>query len=401
MRADPRFAGPRWRRNDTAVLYDPGINPMRMPELSLPPPSHQALLGEGAALGVWRVRAALHGRETGQASRGGQWYSARHALAADRNCNVLVLQRCERSAGIMLRFGDQVSDLGALAHPAIRVPTDSGVTPEGQPYLIFDAADGQPILRACSSRPLRERLQLVIDLCEALRYAHQQGWLLGEIDPGLLWVGKRGQLKLMGMGLLRMPDPADPFERGLSLASAPGFASPETLAGEPPSFASEVYGLGVLLGLLVDGCVSAAADASVDGRSPAATWPGLSAAQRFGLDALCAKAVAPQAARRYAGAEALAEDLRAWLAGETHSALPLTPMPATAGTSAIAYESSVPAWPPRAAAGRRSLWVGLVLAGVVLASVGAWASQQAWAPRLAASPAASELAAAATSDAAK
>jgi serine/threonine-protein kinase len=331
------------------------------------------LLREGAVLGVWRLRAALHGSE---ASQSGQWYSARHALAADRDCNVLVLPRCERSAGIMLRFGDQVSDLGALAHPVIKVPNDSGITPNGQPYLIFDATDGQPIVRACSALPLRERLQLVVELCEALRYAHQQGWLLGEIDPSLLWVGSDRKLKLMGMGLLRMPDPADPFERGLSLASAPGFASPETMAGEPPSFASEVYGLGVLLCLLVDGRVPSEQDA--DTLSPAASWPGLGALERFSLDALLRKAVAPQAARRYAGVEALAEDLRAWLAGEDHSALVLTPMPVTASSGAIAYESAVSTWPGPADAKRRSVWAGLALAAVTVLSAAAWQAHQAW-----------------------
>ncbi|MCV2368624.1 serine/threonine protein kinase [Roseateles oligotrophus] len=346
-----------------------------MPELTLPPPSPQALLREGAVLGVWRLRAALHGRE---ASQSGQWYGARHALAADRNCNVLVLPRCERSAGIMLRFGDQVSDLGALSHEVIKVPTDSGITSDGQPYLIFDATDGQPIVRACSTRPLRERLRLVVQLCEALRYAHQQGWLLGEIDPSFLWVGSDNQLKLMGMGLLRMPDPADPFERGLGLGSAAGFASPEALAGEPPSFASEVFGLGMLLCLLVDGRLPSEQSPDADSHSPAASWPGLTALERFSLDALLRKAVAPQAARRYTGVEALAEDLRSWLAGEDHSALVLTPMPVTASTGAIAYESTVAVWPPRPATSRRALWAGLALAGMAVLSMGAYFGPQVW-----------------------
>ncbi|WP_310389198.1 hypothetical protein [Roseateles sp.] len=349
-----------------------------MPELTLPPPSPQPLLREGAALGVWR----LHGCNALQGSPAGQWYSARHALAADRHCNVLVLPRCERSAGIMLRFGDQVSDLGSLAHPAIKVPNDSGVTPGGQPYLIFDGSDGQPILRACASLALRERLRLVVQLCEALRYAHQQGWLLGEIDPSLLWVNREQQLSLMGMGLLRIPDPSDPFERGLSLASAPGFASPEALAGAPPSFAGEVYGLGVLLCLLVDGRLPNQFDGAADEHSPAASWPGLTALERFSLDALCAKAVAPQTARRYAGVEVLAEDLRAWLAGEEHSALALTPMPllrqASAGAEAMTYESKLPAWPPRPSSGRRAWWAGVALAGLLLLSLGAWLRPQIW-----------------------
>ncbi len=364
--------------NDIDLLYDPGSKPMRMPELTLPPPSPPALLREGAALGVWRLHMALQGHETAQA---GQWYRGGHALAADRHCIILVLPRCDDSADIMLRFGDQVGDLGALSHPVIKVPCDSGITADGRPYLVFDACDGQAIERACQNLPLRERMQLIVDLCEALRYAHQQGWLLGEIDPSLLWVGKNRQLKLMGLGLLRIPDPAEPFERGLTLASAPGFASPEALAGKAPSFASEVFGLGVLACLLVDGRLPSEPLGDGNTLLPAASWPGLSALERFSLDALLRKAVAAQAGRRYAGAEALAEDLRSWLDGEAHSALVLTPMPllpAPAPNAAIAYESSVPAWPPQQKLRRRALWLGLVLAGMAVVPMWLWFGPQAW-----------------------
>ncbi|MFY7864862.1 hypothetical protein [Roseateles sp.] len=347
-----------------------------MPELALPPPASQALLREGAALGVWRLCAALHGRE---ATPNGQWYSAKHALAADQRCNVLVLPRSERAAGIMLRFGDLAGELGHLMHPVIKVPTDSGVTNDGQPYMIFGAAEGQPIVRACTSLPLRERLQLIVSLCDALRYAHQQGWLLAEIDPALLWVSTDRTLSLMGMGLLPMPDPADPFERGQGLGSAPGFASPEALAGDPPSLVSEVYGVGALMCLLIDGRLPSQFGADPEAASPAASWPGLSAVERFSLDALCAKAVAPRADRRHAGVEALAEDLRAWLAGENHSALALTPMPST--STAMAQESELPVWPPKVHPVKRLAQTVMLVLGFAGLTSGAWFGVQAWQQR--------------------
>ncbi len=360
---------------------------MRMPELALPPPASQALLREGAALGVWRLCAALHGRE---ATPSGQWYSAKHALAADQRCNVLVLPRSERSAGIMLRFGDLVGEMGLLQHPVIQVPTDSGVTNDGQPYIIFGAAEGQPIVRACTSLPLRERLQLIVQLCDALQHAHQQGWLLAEIDPAMLWVSQDRKLSLMAMGLLPMPDPADPFERGQSLGSAPGFTSPETLAGEPPSLVSEVYGVGALMCLLVDGRTPSQFGADPEAASPASSWPGLSAVERFSLDALCAKAVAPRASRRHAGVEALAEDLRAWLAGENHSALALTPMPAPAAASALARESEVATWPPQSSPIKKAARAALLLAGLAGLSWGAWQGLHHWQPSQASSSASSD-----------
>lgn len=292
-----------------------------MPGLTLPPPAALSLLSAGEALGVWRVSQALHTGDTGQ------WYQARHALAADQTSAVLVLHRSERAAGVMLRFADQAGDLGQLSHPAIVVPTDSGITATGQPYLILDWAEGEPMLRACEALGLRERLELLVQLCEALRCAHQQGWLLAEVDPSMLWVGEDLKLKLMGLGLIRMPDPTDPFERGTGMGALPGYLAPERQEGEPPSLASEVYGLGALLTVLVSGRLPSDLGDGFEDASLAAVWPELTAVERLSLDALLHKAAAPLVAQRHLSAEALADDLRAWLAGQSHSALALTPMP--------------------------------------------------------------------------
>lgn len=356
---------------------------MRMPGLALPPPAAQPLLGAGEALGVWRVSAALH------ASESGQWYNARHALALDRASAVLVLPRSERAAGVMLRFADQAGELGRLDHAAIAVPTDSGITAAGQPYLTLDWIEGEPLLQACEALQLRERLQLLVQLCEALRYAHQQGWLLAELDPAMLWVGPGQQLTLMGLGLLRMPDPADPFERGTGFGALPGYQAPERAGGEPPSLASEVYGLGVLLSLLVGGRLPD--EVGAEQIVAAQAWPGLSVVEALSLDALLHKAAAPLAAQRHVSAEALADDLRAWLAGQNHSALNLTPMPGEAppldiDIDALAADTQ-PArltpwrvsWPQR----RRS-WRWLVGAGLALATlaVGGWAGRQVYGPQV-------------------
>ena len=116
---------------------------------------------------------------------------------------------------------------------------------------------------------LRERLELMVDLCEALRVAHQHSWLLAEVDPAMVWRTASGELRLMGLGLARIPDPTDPFDRGQSLGSSPEFVAPNARAGAPPSLASEVYGLGALLRTLVCGWE----DSPVDSPHGAAAWP--------------------------------------------------------------------------------------------------------------------------------
>lgn len=298
---------------------------MRMPELALPPPAAAHLLREGEVLGVWRLRSALH------ASEGGQWYRARHALAAEQFGAVLVLNHSERAADVMLRFADQVGDLGRLSHAAIAVPTDSGVTAGGLPYLIIEGTDSlccKPILAACATLGLRARLQWLVQVCEALRYAHQQSWLLGEIDPAMLWIDTVDHRPLlMGVGLVRMPDPSDPFDRGVSLGASAGYQAPELLAGAPPSLATEVFGLGALLNVMVEGRLPRmdAVDLGLEfddfnlagpalGAELGALWPALNQAELQGLQALLRPCSALDVADRYVSAEALADELRDWLA---------------------------------------------------------------------------------------
>lgn len=283
---------------------------MRMPNISLPPPAPAASLEEGLALGVWRLEGPL---PDGEQAHAGQWYGAHHGLAAEQRAAVLVLARGAQAAGVMLRYADQAGDLARLQQPHIAVPGDSGVTPEGQPYLIVAGDHGRPLLPALTGLGLRERIELLVQLCEALRSAHQQGWLLAEMDPAMVWLAPDGSLRLMGLGLTRIPDPADPFDRGLSLGAGPAFIAPERRDGSPPSLASEVYGLGMLARALVCGWQDTPVGVTPCDAAAGTAWPGLWPVQHAQLDALLQAATAAAPAQRTHGAEGLADELRAWL----------------------------------------------------------------------------------------
>ena len=301
---------------------------MRMPELTLPPAAAVPFLGEGLALGVWRLRESLNSGPSGQ------WYRAVHSRAANQEATVLVMHRGEQAAGALLRFADHASELARFQLAHIAVPGDSGVTSLGQPYLVLGAVQGQPILTACAELSLRARIKLVVELCERLRTVHHQGWLLSEVDPAMVWIDDDGHVVLMGLGLIHMPDPEEPYERGSSPAGLPGYVSPEQRAGHPASLAAEVYGLGALLHTLVDGRLPGEFGDGVDDASPSMQWGELSMVERLSLDALMRKAASPLVVRRQPCAEVLADDLRAWLAGGNHSGLSLTPMPETTGRAA-------------------------------------------------------------------
>ncbi|WP_457418871.1 hypothetical protein [Roseateles sp. P5_E7] len=281
-----------------------------MPNLSLPPPAAAAPLDEGQALGVWRLEKPL---PDGEQAHAGQWYGAHHAMATTQKAAVLVLDRSDLGAGVMLRYADQAGDLARLQHPHIAVPSDSGVTPDAHPYLILEGEHGEPLLPQLQALSLRQRIELLVQLCEALRSAHQQGWLLSELDPAMIWLGTDGDVRLMGLGLARIPDPTDPFDRGLSLGASPAFIAPERRSGEPPSLASEVYGLGALARVLICGWEDTARGPAPLRGSVADQWPNMREEQQIKLDALLRSAMAESPELRTRGAEQVADELREWL----------------------------------------------------------------------------------------
>lgn len=286
---------------------------MRMPSLSLPPLVAAAPLAEGQALGVWRLERPL---PDGEQAHAGQWYSAHHARATEQKAAVLVLDRSDQGAGVMLRYADQAGDLASLQDPRIAVPSDSGVTPDAHPYLIIEGQHGEPMLPRLHELGLRTRLGLLEQLCEALRSAHQQGWLLAELDPAMIWLSPEGQVRLMGLGLARIPDPTDPFDRGRSVGAAPAFVAPERRAGGPPSLASEVYGLGAFGRMLCCGWDDTHQGLAPRRGSVADLWPTLPEAQQIALDGLLLSAMAESPELRIRGAEGLADALREWLAAQ-------------------------------------------------------------------------------------
>ncbi|KQW46333.1 hypothetical protein ASD88_07950 [Pelomonas sp. Root662] len=331
-----------------------------MPNLSLPPPAAAAPLEEGQALGVWRLVKPL---PDGEQAHAGQWYSAHHAMATEALAAVLVLDRSDHGAGVMLRYADQAGDLAKLQHPHIAVPSDSGVTPDAHPYLIVEGTHGEPLLPRLEQLGLRERIELLVQLCEALRSAHQQGWLLAEIDPAMIWLDPAGNVRLMGLGLTKIPDPTDPFDRGLSLGASPAFIAPERRNGEPPTLASEVYGLGALARLLVCGWEDTPKGLAPLRGSSADAWPTLKEAPQVKLDTLLRAAMAESPELRTRGAEGLADELREWLR--------LSPSrnPGTSGsTNAPGDPAAKPAW------WKRWLWLGAA-AGLSLLAVAASVSE--------------------------
>ncbi len=225
------------------------------------------------------------------------------------------------------RFLRERQILARLNHPRIARLLDGGRSAEGQPWLVMEYIDGQPIDRWCAAHDAStaQKVALLIDICEAVDFAHRQLVVHRDLKPGNVLVTPDGVPMLLDFGIARSLDPLAAAATAVDEARplTPRYASPEQLCGEPVGVACDVYALGVLAFELfageppyeVAGLGWMALAERLRSGDPAAlhTTPRGRTLPRE-LDWICAKAMQPDPARRYPTAQALADDLRAALA---------------------------------------------------------------------------------------
>ncbi|MEM7349839.1 MAG: serine/threonine-protein kinase [Acidobacteriota bacterium] len=151
------------------------------------------------------------------------------------------------------RFEAEREILATLRHPNIAQLLDGGTTAAGRPYLVMERVEGLPIDTYCARHQLAldQRIDLLIKVCQAVHYAHQNLVVHRDLKPGNILVTEAGEPKLLDFGIAKLLDP-ESFPRTV-VATHPGqtpmtpaYASPEQITGQPITTATDVYALGVL-----------------------------------------------------------------------------------------------------------------------------------------------------------
>jgi serine/threonine protein kinase len=155
------------------------------------------------------------------------------------------------------RFRTERQILADLSHPNITRLLDGGTTADGTPFLVMEYLEGALRIDTwCVERGLdvRERLELFLQVCGAVAYAHYAGVIHRDIKPSNILVPSGGTPKLVDFGIAKLLDSGgEPGYTATVRALTPAYASPEQLLGEPASVASDVYSLGVVLYELLAG----------------------------------------------------------------------------------------------------------------------------------------------------
>jgi serine/threonine protein kinase len=257
---------------------------------------------------------------------------------------------------VVARFESERQALALMDHPAIAKVFDAGSMPDGRPYFVMEYVSGIPITRYCDKHQLtmRERLELLVRVCEGVQHAHQKAILHRDLKPSNILVGEIdgvaapriidfGVAKATAQGLTD----GTMFTRVGTIVGTPGYMSLEQAdsAGADVDTRTDVYSLGVVLYELLVGALpldfsttpidqvqrklreedaprpstklrTLAGESGDAARNRGADAPTLVRQLRGDLDAIALKALEKDRARRYATPAELAADIGRYLRHE-------------------------------------------------------------------------------------
>lgn len=271
----------------------------------------------GLRLGPWQLK-----REIGRGGMGSVWLAERVDGEFAQQVAIKVIRRGMDTEQVLERFRAERQLLASFDHPNIAQLIDGGSTPDGLPYFVMEHIQGQPIDAYASERGLaiQQRLDLFLQVCDAVRYAHQRLIVHRDIKPQNILVTASGVPKLLDFGTAKALQEAADRRRIDTLGGfqplTPDYASPEQVRGLPTTTQSDVYSLGVVLYELLAGHSPYSPpswstwDVSASVLTSDIARPSVANRQLRGdLDAIVLTALQRDPVRRYASVEQLSQDI--------------------------------------------------------------------------------------------
>jgi len=198
----------------------------------------------GEVLGVWRLDRLI-----GSGGMGDVYHAQRIDGVVEQSAAVKILRALRDRAS-----PDEATLLRLLIHTNIARHLADGWTADGHRYLVLEYVDGLPITAYADQNGLsvHERLELFLEVCGAVEYAHHHLLVHMDLKPSNILVDRCGSVKVIDFGISRrveaqpMTLPCDPF-------SGP-YSSPEQIQpGSKLGYPTDIYSLGAILYELLSG----------------------------------------------------------------------------------------------------------------------------------------------------
>ena len=309
--------------------HDAAAGPLdRLPHLTLSSSYTEGPLA-GTRIGPWQIERLI-----GSGGAGDVYLASRVDDAFEQSVAIKVLRR--DAAAELDRFHAERRILASLDHPGIARLLDGGVLADGRPYTVIEFVEGRALTDHCRERgaDLHARLELFVQICEAVAYAHSRLVVHRDLKPANILVGADGHVKLLDFGIAKLLQ--SPLATGDDATRAPltlDYAAPEQLTGEPATTATDVYALGIIVFELLTGDrpsrseglpIARAIKLLLDEEAPPASAAAAKHADapvaprrlEGDLDAIIAKCLRKDPSGRYDSANALRDDIERHLRHE-------------------------------------------------------------------------------------
>ncbi len=214
---------------------------------------------------------------------------------------------------IKKRFFREAEFAGNLHHRNITTIYDFGVTDDGTPYIVQEFLTGDDLDKAIKQKEpltLARKLQILVDVCEGLGYAHAAGIIHRDIKPSNIRILEDGTVKIMDFGIAKsMVSQSTLTQTGITLGTA-SYLAPEQIRGEDLDRRTDIFSLGVLAYEIVTGQKPFTGDHistvlyKIMNETPAPP-SSLDPALPRGLDAMVLKALEKDRTKRFASCNEL------------------------------------------------------------------------------------------------
>ena len=192
-------------------------------------------------------------------------WRARQTEPVERRVALKIIAWGWDSRSVLARFVAEREALARMQHPNIATVFDAGTTEDGRPWFAMELIDGVAITEYCDAERLSTgaRLELFVEACRAVQYAHRRGIIHRDLKPSNVMVTSiegKPQVKIIDFGVAKAIEQplaqARAFTAAGGIVGTPEYMSPEQAGlgkGQAVDTRTDVYSLGVLLHELLVG----------------------------------------------------------------------------------------------------------------------------------------------------